>query len=184
MDEHDSLSFLFNFNTEHWVTVNIQEKEHRLKYIPLSIKEKINIGNKYLFLEEGDIRTSKIINDQCILMLKKGYPDGSINPESFTSSILVEIYTKIIQDMVNRKKDIESFYEQNKTALIDTSKMKNKPNKLNTLISTCSILTKCNLDLNSLSDLDEISLFCLMIFSSEESIREMNYYSEMNEKKR
>lgn len=176
MNTNQLYSYLFSFCTEHWVVVDLPGGPRRLKFIPLSLKEKISISNMYNGTEGEKV---SIIRDSCKLMLKKAYGDA-FNEDSLPPTAYTTIYTTIIEYIMNKQKEIESLYSTSKTPAIKASP--NKDHVLNPLISICALSKELAMSLEDLANLDEISLFCLMIFLSETNTRESNAMEEARNK--
>lgn len=179
IDETNLLSFLFNFNTDHWVKVNLNDTEYAFKYRPLTIQEKLNITNKFELVENEKKREADIIIAQCKLMLKKAYDKEEFDVDALSNIILTQIYFKLLEDIHQRKKELEEFYDINKTPLI--TKPKSVKNKLDSIVSMCNVMKECNMTLGDLSALDEVSLFSLMVYVQEVGTRESNSF-EANKK--
>ena len=175
MNDVDLIPALFSFNTEHWVRVELGNISYIFKYVPLSIREKINISRRIEFEEQDkDKALNTKLVEFCRQMLRKAYGDEEVNVEDIPSSSLLKIYEAIVLDTARVKRDIEEYYLANKTEKLESPK--HKPSKLDALMSICVSMKESNLTLSDLSDLDEVSLFCLMIYNDEMVTRESNAY--------
>lgn len=177
----DIYKALFSGVTEHWVQVMINGKEEVFKFVPLSLKERLNITNKYSHVLDERERTAEIIIEQCKLMLHKAYGD-EFNPKDFSIRILTQLYHAIMADLAREREELTEFYEKEKTKAINGKPSKYKNSKLNSLLSICNLLKECGLSLDDVSNLDETSLFCLMCYMDELATRESNAYEEAKAK--
>lgn len=182
-DDSDITSFdllrgLFAFETEHWLTVNIGVPI-RIKYTPLSIREKININNKYSHINNDGEKNMKVIREQCLAMLTKAGYKNIEDIDSLPNSTIYSIYTEILTHMSEFKHNIEKYCEEYQTKPLKPSKK--KPHELDSLVNIVIICKEAHLSLQEISDYDELTLFCLLMGLGEIGTRESNEYEKSKE---
>lgn len=180
MDSFALLRNLFSFNTDHWIDIEANGVSWKLKYIPLSLKEKINIFNKFDTLPEEE-KNLNIVKEQCSIMLRKGNSLSAEQIDKIPSIVLSDIYKTIIQDITDKKTQFEEFYEKHKTVPVKKANKK-AINPLDTLLNIGFILKETNMSLEEVSNLDELSLFAVLVFINETNVRESNSYEESSSK--
>lgn len=177
MNSFDITKVLFNYNTVHYIDID----GFRIKYIPLSVREKIDIENKYSHLD-GDDGTKAIAKEQCLTMMDKAGMTNLSSLEDLPFFRLNVIYKEILSDIHDIKNDFSKFYEKNKTqrkaSKDDKKKKDDVKNPLDPLINMALLTKETNLSLDDISNLDEVSLFALMVFMAEVNTREHNRFVE------
>lgn len=177
-ESSDLFKYLFSFNTIHWVTIELNGEEHKFKYVPLSLKEKLGLFNKFENSEDNE----GLLNAQCELMLTKAGYDISTIHESLSKVSVNLLYTTMLNDVVESRKKVESIYEANKTIPVEPGKDKGKSSKLDSLVKACLVSKELGISLSEISDLDEVSFSCLLMGMNELATREKNSYAELKNK--